>query len=273
MDWEPILQSVVEGATTFALRVAGALGILFVAFVLGGIARSFVGRGLSRAKVDPTVSNYLATLAKWLIILLLALGSLRLFGIETTSFAALIGAAGLAIGLAFQGTLGNFASGVMLLVFRPYKSGDAVNVSGQLGKVVAIDMFSTILDTFDNRRLIIPNGSIFGSTIENITYHPHRRAEVAVGVAYSADIDQTRKILEQAAQGVPGRLDDPPPEVSLMDLGGSSVNWTVRVWANTADFWAVRQATIRAVKMALDEAGVEIPFPQLDVHLDPPIGA
>jgi len=268
-DWEGISPLIVQYGTS----AVGALVMLFVAWIIARICARLVTRGLERAKFDVTLTRFFGRMVKWLILLLAVLMCLSVFGVETTSFAAVIGATGLAIGLAFQGALGNFAAGVMLLVFRPYKVGDVVNVGGQLGKVFEIDLFTTVLDTFDNRRIVMPNGAVFGSTIENITHHPQRRADVDVGVGYAADIDRTREVLAAAAASVEGGLADPEPAVVLLGLGASSVDWSVRVWANADDFGAVKQATIRAVKMALDEAGIEIPFPQMDVHLDQPASA
>jgi small conductance mechanosensitive channel len=263
-------QRLSELLVTYGSRAVGVLILLFVAWVVAGAVGRMVARGVGRAKVDETLTKFLAKFAKWLILLLAVLGCLGVFDVQTTSFAAVIGAAGLAIGLAFQGTLSNFSAGTMLPIFRPFKVGDVINVGGQLGKVDEIELFTTTLDTPDNRRIILPNSSIFGSTIENLTHHPIRRVDVAVGVSYSADIDETREVLTKAARSVSGGLADPEPAVVLLELGGSSVDWTVRVWANTPEFWDVKQATTGAVKRALDEAGIEIPFPQMDVHLDQP---
>jgi len=249
----------------------GALILLLVAWIVAGIANRLVRRSLAKAKFDETLTRFFAKFAWWLVLLTAVIGCLGIFGVETTSFAAVIGAAGLAIGLAFQGTLSNFASGVMLLAFRPFKVGDAVTVAGQTGKVDEIGVFTTTVDTFDNRRFIIPNSAVFGSTIENMTHHPVRRADVDVGVGYDADIDKTREVLERTATCVEGVLGEPAPAVLLLELGASSVNWSVRVWTNKDDFGAVKQATIRAVKMGLDEAGIDISFPQMDVHLDRPV--
>jgi len=196
--------------------------------------------------------------------------ALSLFGFEMTSFAAVLGASVLAIGLAFQGTLSNLAAGVMLLIFRPFKVGDVVEIGGESGTVFEIDLFNTAIDSFQNQRIILPNSGVFGSTITNITYHPYRRADVNVGVSYDADLDRTREVLEQAAAAVEGKRDDPAPAVVLLGLGDSSVNWVVRVWADGPVFWDVYQATVRSVKQHLDEAGLSIPFPQMDVHLDRP---
>lgn len=256
----------------YGASALGALLLLLAAWIVAGLVRRLVRRSLAKAAFDETLSKFFSKLSWWVVLASAVIGCLGIFGVETTSFAAVIGAAGLAIGLAFQGTLSNFASGVMLLAFRPFKVGDVVMVAGQSGKVDEIGVFTTTLDTFDNRRFIIPNSSVFGSTIENITHHSVRRADVDVGVSYDADIDQTREVLERAAAGVEGVLEEPAPAILLLELGASTVNWSVRVWAKTEDFGAVKQAAIRASKMALDEAGIGIPFPQMDVHLDRPEG-
>lgn len=252
---------------TYGVRAAGALVFLLLAWFVASWVRRALRRGLGQAKFDPTLGKFLSNVARWVILTLAVVACLGTFGVQTTSFAALIGAIGLAVGLGFQGTLSHLASGVLLLVFRPFKVGDMVNLAGTIGKVNEIDLFMTELDTPDGRRVIVPNSKIFGGVIENITHHPRRRVEVAVGVAYGASVDQTRAVLETALQGVPGALADPAPEVVLQELGASSVNWQLRVWASRDDFLKVRQATTRAAKLALDEAGITIAFPQMDVHL------
>jgi small conductance mechanosensitive channel len=261
------MESLIDLLVAYGGKVAVALVVLVVGWIFAGWVGGVARKALAKAKVDETLSRFLTKLARWAILLLVFLACLSVFGVETTSFAAVIGSAGIAVGLAFQGTLSNFAAGIMLLMFRPFQVGDVITVAGQTGKVDEIELFTTTLDTFDNRRFIIPNGQVFGATIENITYHAQRRADVDVGVAYSADIDRTREILTQAAQSVPGGLDDPALAVILLGLGDSAVNWSVRVWARADDFGDVKQAAIRAVKVALDEAGIGIPFPQMDVHL------
>lgn len=254
--------------TQYATRAVGVLILLFAGWVISGWAAGAVLTACEKAKLDLTLSKFFAKLTKWGILVLVVVACLGAFGFETTNFAALIAALGLAIGLALQGTLSNFASGVMLLIFRPFKVGDVITVAGQTGKVDEIELFTTSLDTPDNRRLILPNGAVFGATIENITFHEKRRVDVPVGVAYGADIDQTRRVLLDAAQSVPDQFPDSKPEVILLQLGASSVDWQVRVWCKTTQFWDVKQATIRAVKKALDQSGITIPFPQMDVHVD-----
>lgn len=253
------------------ISVMGAMFVLilmFLAWTVSAWMSGLVARGLRRVKFDETMTRFISKLVRWVILLLVGLMCLSAFGVETTSFAAVIGAAGLAIGLAFQGTLSNFAAGAMLLIFRPYKVGDVVNVAGNLGKVFEIELFSTAIDTFDNRRFIIPNSEIYGAVIENITYHPKRRVEVAVGTSYAADIDQTRNVLERAIATVPEFVSDPEPAVVLTGLGASSVDWSVRAWARNDDYGDAKQALIRAVKVELDRAEIEIPYPHLDVQLN-----
>lgn len=245
--------------------------ILFIGWILAGWARRITRNALKRAGVELTLAKFLSNVAKWAVLALVLITVLGIFGIQTASFAALIAAGGLAIGLAFQGTLGNMASGIMLLIFRPFKVGDVITCAGVTGKVDEIELFFTTLDTPENRRIIIPNGNVFGSTIENITHHPRRRVDVAVGVEYSANIDESRAALEKAIANVTqmnGALTDPEPAVVLGDLGDSAVAWSVRVWADTPEFFAVKQALTREVKAQLDAAGIGIPFPQMDVHLD-----
>jgi small conductance mechanosensitive channel len=264
MEWIKDLDDRVIGYVTPAL---GALALLFGGWILATWSSRLVRRGLQRAHIETTLAKFLSKLVRWSILVFVILGCLGLFGVEVTAFAAVIAAAGFAIGMAFQGTLGNFAAGVMLLVFRPFKVGDVVSVAGHTGKVDEIDLFVTTLDTPDNRRLILPNGSVFSSSIENMSHHATRRVDVVVGTDYGADIDQTRAVLLKAAGAIEAGLADPEPAVVLTGLGASSIDWSVRVWVNAADFWPVKDQLTRDVKYALDGAGIGIPYPQMDVHL------
>ncbi len=257
---------------SYGLNVVGALLILILGWVVSRAARRLTLKRLSKKEgADVTLVKFTANIVRWLILIVAVMAALELFGIKTTSFVALLGAAGLAVGLAFQGTLSNFASGVMLLIFRPFTVGDTVKVSGETGKIDEIGLFMTNMDTFDNRRIIIPNSKIFGAVIETITFHDKRRVEVNVGTDYPANLDEVRQVLERAAKSVESGLEDPAPKVVLQELGGSSINWQVQVWAPTEGspgYLDIKQETIRQVKRHLDEAGIGIPFPQMDVHLD-----
>ena len=256
--------------TYYGTRALFIIFLMTLAWTLPNWSSTALRAALARVKFDETLSIFLAKLLRWSILLLVGMTCLGYFGIQTTGLAAVIGAAGLAIGLAFQGTLSNFAAGAMLLIFRPYKVGDVVNVAGFLGKVDEIELFTTTIDTLDRRRVIVPNSSIYGTVIENITYHGVRRAEVPVGAAYSADIDETRAALERAVHSVTQVVNDPAPDVVLLELGSSSVNWMVRGYARRDQFAETKQAIIRAIKIELDRSGIGIPFPQLQLHMDSP---
>lgn len=244
------------------------LAIFIIARIIAKLVKNAISRSLARFKIDSTLAKFFGNLASWVIMIIAFIAILEAFNVKTTGLVAIMAGASLALGLAFQGSLGNLASGVMLLIFRPFKVGDFVTVNGVSGTVDEIELFSTALDTPDNRRLLVPNGAIFGNTIENISHHAKRRVEVAVGTAYNADLDQTREILLEAARRVQGRLESDEPTVYLNQLGGSSIDWFVRVWAPKADFLAVKERLTRDVKVALDNAGISIPFPQMDVHID-----
>jgi small conductance mechanosensitive channel len=266
-----ILTNLADIATNWGVKVVGVLVVLFIAWVIAGWIQLKIQGVLEKRRFDATLTRFFASLAKWSILIGALLGCLGVFGIQTASFAALIAATGLAIGLAFQGTLSNFAAGVMLLVFRPCKVGDLVHLAGKLGIVKQIELFATELASLDNRRLTIPNTAIWGSTIENLTHHETRRVDVPVGVDYSADVEKTREVLEAVVKNVEGGLQEPAPQAFLKELGGSSVDWVLRVWGPTGEYWNIHQALIRDAKKALEEAGISIPFPQMDVHLDDPV--
>lgn len=253
--------------TDLGWPVTKALILILAIVLIAAWAKRFVTAAARRARVEETLARFFGTIARWTVFILGGLAILQTFGVNTTSFAAALAAAGFAVGMALSGTLGNFAAGLLLLVFRPFKVGDVVAAAGITAKVEEIGMFSTIFDTFDNRRIIVPNSSIYDDVIENVTFHPTRRVDVAVGTEYSADLDRTREVLTAAAASVEGRLPDKDPVIYLVELGDSSINWAVRVWANTADFWAVKERLTRDVKVALDRAEIGIPFPQRDLHL------
>ena len=262
------METIGEWILTYGPPVVGIIVVLVVAYMASGWLGRWITSRLEKSKVEKTLARFAGSITRWGLMVLVLIACLGYFGLEMTSFAALIGASALAIGLAFMGSLSNLAAGVMLMIFRPFRVGDIIEVSDEIGKVDQISLFSTQMDTFDNRRIIIPNSKVFGSTIENFTHHPNRRVDISVGVSYTADIDQTREILNRAAFSVPNRLEDPAPQVILLELGNSSLNWQVRVWTKTENYWDVLDAATRAVKMELDHADIGIPFPQMDVHFD-----
>lgn len=249
----------------FAPRLLQLVLVVILAWIIAGWLKRIVTRGAQRAHIEITLAKFLGNMVRWLVLLVAGIMVLGIFGVETASLAAALAAVGFAIGLALQGTLSNIASGIMLLILRPFRVGDFIKVNDLTGRVEEIELFNTSVDTLDNRRITIPNSTIFGAVIENYTHHGTRRVDVNVGTAYAADIDKTRQVLLEAARAVPGRDLTQEPIVALSELGSSSVNWVIRVWAPTPAFWDVRDATIRAAKLALDSHGISIPFPQMDL--------
>ncbi len=266
-----------SGLTEYAMNQLGpavvaagiGLGIIFVGYLIAKYIAGLISRPVCR-RVDETLGKFVGRIVFYCIMLGVTGAVLSKLGAPLGGLAALLAAAGFAVGLAFQGTLGNFAAGVLMLVFRPFKVGDVINAGGVTGKVNEIDLFTTTLDTPDNRRIIVPNSSIAGGTIENISFHPHRRIEVVVGVDYSADMDQTRAALEAAAaafseQSIPG--EGRGSKILLDNLGDSAVIWKVRLWVAAADYWSLLESLTGEVKRQLDAVNIGIPYPQLDVHL------
>lgn len=261
--WDKISPLVTE----YGFRVISALLFLVVAMYAAGAASRGVRRALERTHVEMTLALFLSRVAQVLVMILAVLTCMSIVGIPVTSFAAMLGAGGLAVGLALQGSLSNIAAGAALSITRPFRVGDLVVVASQKGIVDEIGLFTTVMHTVDNRRIIIPNGQIFGTIIENITFHPVRRVQVTVGVGYGADIDRTRAVLTEALAAVAGRDESRDPEIVLTGLGDSAVMWEIGLWAKGDDLLRVREGAIRNMKRALEEAGIEIPFPQRVVHV------
>ncbi|MDA3962241.1 MAG: mechanosensitive ion channel [Planctomycetota bacterium] len=262
------LDQAITLAQTYGIEALKVLVILVVAWLIAGWCGRATSRGLRKARVEETLALFFGKIARWGILILAVLACLQRFGVNTTSFAAVIAAAGFAIGLAFQGTLSNFSAGVMLLIFRPFKVEDFIEVSGETGTVREIDLFTTEIDTVDNRRIVIPNSRIFGEVIKNYNHNPERRVDILVGVHYKEDIDQTREVLMNAAKTVANRIEARAIDIILAELNASSVDWKVRIWTQPANYWQVREDALVACKKALDAAGLVIPYPQMDVHLD-----
>jgi len=262
---ERLLPSIID----YGLKLLGIIALLIAGRWISRRVRSALLTRAANKHFDLTLGRFFAHLAGGTIMVLAVVACLSIFGIDTASLAAVVGGAALAIGLAFQGSLSNFAAGIMLIIFRPFRVGDVVLLGDMQGTVFEMGLFSTHVDTTDNRRVIVPNGNIFGATIVNLSHHLVRRVDVPVGTDYDADIDKVRSVLEAAAATIATGVEGRPPAVYLKDLGASSIDWEVRVWAASADYFDVRQRTVLTVKKALDAAGINIPFPQVDVHLDP----
>jgi small conductance mechanosensitive channel len=264
---EKLVESLTQIASVWGLRVIGAIAVLVIGrWISAGLRRAAI-RGLQRANIDATLVPFLSGMVYYAAIAVVLIAVLGLFGIETTSLVAVLGAAGLAVGLALQGTLSNFSSGVMLLVFRPFKKGDFVDVAGTKGTADEIGIFTTVLNTPDNVRIIIPNSSIYGATITNFSAYETRRNDLVIGVSYDDDLAAAESVIRGVVEGDERVLADPPLQVAVSELGDSSVNFVVRPWCRADDYWQLRFDLTRRLKEELERAGCSIPFPQRDVHL------
>ena len=252
----------------YGIEVLGALVLLVIGIKVAGWSGRAVGRGLEKVgRVDQTLIGFFSSLTRYAVLAIVLIAVLNQFGVETTSLIAVVGAAGLAIGLALQGTLSNVAAGVMLLIFRPFKVGDFVEAGGHSGTVKELNLFFCVMATGENVRIAVPNGSIWGASITNYSANPTRRVDFLFGVAYDADlnvaIDAIRGVLTADSRVLP----DPEVLVAVSELGDSSVNIVARAWVSTADYWAARFDLTKAVKEGLDAKGVGIPFPTRTVHV------
>lgn len=255
-------------AADYLLSAVAFIVILVIGRYVAKWLRDKIRDGFDSPNVDRTLTRFAGNFVYYVVFLLAVFAGLQTVGVEIASFVAVLAAAGFAVGLALQGTLANFAAGVMLLLFRPFGVGDYVEAAGETGFVKDIQLFFTRLRTRENRLIIIPNGDIFDSTIENIFAHDEIRVDCDVGTDYPADIDETRQVLLEAARSVDDRLEAKGEQAALVGLGGSSIDWQVRIWATPENYFRLRQELTRQVKYHLDEAGIGIPYPQRDVHLD-----
>lgn len=252
----------------YGLSVVGAIVILVIGLWASGWARRATERGLMRTgKVDATLSRFFGSLVKYVVIAFTVIAVLSEFGVQTASLIAIFGAAGLAIGLALQGTLSNVAAGVMLLLFRPFKVGDFIDGGGVSGTVKGITLFVTELATPDNVQVIAPNGQMWGSAIKNFSAHPTRRVDFLIGIDYGDNIDTAIATLQRVSAGDDRVHKDPEPFIVVGELGDSSVNLIVRLWVDAGNYWGVKFDLTKAFKEQLEADGISIPFPQQDVHM------
>lgn len=256
---------------TYGFDVLGAIVILLLGWIVAGWASRATRNAVDRIGwMDGTIKPLIASIVRYLVIVVTIVAVLNRFGVETTSIIAVLGAAGLAVGLALQGTLSNVAAGVMILFLRPFKVGDYVTAGGNGGTVAEVGLFTTELTTPDNVSIAVPNSQIIGGAITNFSKHATRRIDIVVGIGYSSNIDTAFAALTKLAEGDARVLADPAPQVSVRALADSSVNVGLRFWVNSADYWPTLFDFNKAVKETLDENGVEIPFPQRVVELKNP---
>ena len=258
-------------ANTFIFPYAANIALAIVIFIVGrwlaNTLTDVVVRLLKKSRMDDMLISFVASITKTILLLFVAIAALNKLGIDTTSLIALLGAAGLAVGLALQNSLQNFAAGVMLIVFRPFKAGDFVELAGVAGVVENIGIFSSVLRTGDNRELIIPNGAIYGGIITNYSARSTRRVDMVFGVAYDDDLKAAKELLRSIILADDRVLSDPEPVVAVSELADSSVNFIVRPWVKSADYWPVLWDTTEKVKLEFDAKGLSIQYPQMDIHM------
>ncbi|WP_040557212.1 mechanosensitive ion channel family protein [Reinekea blandensis] len=269
---QELLQGMAETAMTWlqenTLSLVLALAIFVVGRWLAGLLSKLIKKIMARAKVDEILVDFIAGIVHAVLVLFVIVAALSQLGVDTTSLVALIGAAGIAVGLALKDSLQNFASGVMLILFRPFKSGDFVDAGGVMGIVEKITVFSTTMRTVDNKEVIIPNGGIYGGVITNFSARPTRRVDMVFGIGYDSDLLKAKKILQEMIEADERVLAEPEPVIAVGELADSSVNILVRPWVNAADYWGLYWDMQERVKLKFDEEGISIPFPQMDVHLN-----
>ncbi len=264
---EEYIQMIKTVVVDFSPKVLAALAILIVGWISIGFIIRIVKRVMKKRELDESLSKFMASLVSWALKVLLIVTVASKLGIETTSFAAIIGAAGLAIGLALQGALSNFAGGALIILFKPFKIGDLIEAQGEKGVVADIQIFTTTLTSPTNKRIIMPNGALSNGNITNYTAEGKLRVDLTIGVGYGEDIKKTKEVLMDVLVSNPKVLKDPAPTVDVSALADSSVNFAVRPWAAAEDYWAVYFGTLENAKNALDAAGIEIPYPhQVEIH-------
>ncbi len=270
MDQETVqnaMQMLTTVLTSYGLQVIGAIIILIVGRIVAAIACKLVRRAMGRARADAALIGFTCNLVRVAVMAFAVIAALAKFGVQTTSFVAVLGAAGLAVGLALQGSLANFAAGVLILLFRPFRIDDVIDVADTLGKVAEIGIFTTTINTPDNRKVIIPNAQVTGGTITNINAHDTRRVDLTAGIGYADDVGRAKEVLEGILAQHDKVLAEPESTVQVVELADSSVNFVVRPWVKTADYWDVYFDVTRSIKEEFDRQGISIPFPQQDVHM------
>lgn len=265
---ETWLNSNSELLIQYGVNIISAVLILFIGNIVAKMVANSVAKVLGKKKMDKAVVEFLHGIVRYTLFVIVLIAALSRIGVQTASVVAVIGAAGLAIGLALQGSLSNFAAGVLIVGFRPFKSGDYVEVGGVAGSVEAIQIFQTVLKTPDNKMVVVPNSGVIGSPITNYSRHDTRRVDLTIGVSYSSDLKLTKQVIHEVLAKDERILKDHDITIGVVALADSSVNFVVRPWCKTADYWDVYFDSNLAIKEALDANGIEIPFPQMDVHFN-----
>ena len=266
-DFQSFFGKFMDKIIGFLPSLIGAIIVLFVGVWICRLIRKFVRRLMIARSVDITIQNFVNELLRWVLYIILFLTVIQKVGVPVSSFLGALAAAGVAIGLALQGSLSNFAGGIMLLILKPFRIGDSIEAKGHIGTVERIGMFYTTLIKFGNERVIIPNGPLFSDNIINYSQNPTRRHNIIVGIGYGSDLKKAKEILYRLAKECPTALQEPPAVVYVEELADSSVNLSLRIWSNTGNYLETRFYLIEQIKLTFDKEGIEIPFPQRDVHI------
>ncbi|WP_314808047.1 mechanosensitive ion channel domain-containing protein [Capnocytophaga granulosa] len=266
-DFQSFFGKFMDKIIGFLPSLIGAIIVLFVGVWICRLIRKFVRRLMIARSVDITIQNFVNELLRWVLYIILFLTVIQKIGVPVSSFLGALAAAGVAIGLALQGSLSNFAGGIMLLILKPFRIGDSIEAKGHIGTVERIGMFYTTLIKFGNERVIIPNGPLFSDNIINYSQNPTRRHNIIVGIGYGSDLKKAKEILYRLAKECPTALQEPPAVVYVEELADSSVNLSLRIWSNTGNYLETRFYLIEQIKLTFDKEGIEIPFPQRDVHI------
>jgi len=261
MDYQKYLDKIIDIINKNAMNVVSALIILIIGLWLAKKVVKITKKLMKKRSVDETLQKFLGDLLSWVLKILVFITAISQVGVETTSFIAILGAAGLAVGLALQGSLANFAGGALIMIFKPFKVGDVIEAQGQIGVVKEIQIFVTKLNSPQNRLIILPNGALSNGNIINYTEEGQLRVDLTFGVGYDEDIKQTKEVLMQVLLDNPNVLKEPAPTINVSELADSSVNFAVRPWATSENYWKVYYSVLEEGKLALDKAGIEIPYP------------
>ena len=264
---EDTLNQIQELLTVYGLKVIAALAIFIIGKLVAKAVKSGTAKAMNKAGSDPILVSFTTNMLYAALLAFVIIASLGQLGIQTTSFIAILGAAGLAIGLALQGSLANFAAGVLMIIFRPFKQGDFIEGAGVAGVIEEVHIFNTVMRTGDNKTIIIPNGGLMNGNIVNYSTKPTRRLDLVIGIGYDDDIKKAKLVLEELMQNEARILKDPAPTIGLLELADSSVNFAVRPWVNSADYWGVHFDLLESIKLRFDNEGISIPYPQQDIHL------
>jgi small conductance mechanosensitive channel len=261
------MSTMVDWVSQFGLKLIAAIVVFFVGKWLARKISNLLKRGMQKAETDPTLIGFVGNIAYFGLLTMVVIAAVGQLGVQTTSFIAVLGAAGLAIGLALQGSLANFAAGVLMIIFRPFKAGDYIEAAGTAGSVEEVQLFTTTLKTPDNKIVIIPNAQVTAGTITNYSARDTRRLDLVFGVGYGDDLDKVKRVIWEVLNEESRLLKDPEPVVAVLNLGESSVDFAVRPWVNSADYWGVYFDLQEKMKKRFDQEGISIPFPQRDLHV------